>query len=102
MRFQEGMIVKSGAGRDREGYFVIVRTEEGFAYLADGKRRPFERPKRKSFRHLKQTSCWIDLAQVHTNPRLRRALRPWNDPQDPGEGTPPAAEQEGIACQNRT
>jgi ribosomal protein L14E/L6E/L27E len=98
VRFREGMIVKSDAGRDQERFYVVVRAGEGFAYIADGKRRPLEKPKRKNIRHLKGTSCFIDLTQADTNPRLRRALRPWNHP---GEKERPAAEQEGIACQNR-
>ena len=98
MQYQPGMIVKSDAGHDHNRFYVIVQMKEGFAYIADGKRRPLEKPKRKNIRHLKGISCFIDLTQADTNPRLRRALRPWNHP---GEKERPAAEQEGIACQNR-
>ena len=39
-----GTIVKAKAGRDKEGFFVVVKSEEGWVYIADGKRRKVENP----------------------------------------------------------
>lgn len=75
MRFRTGMIVKSDAGRDQEQFYVIVAAEEGFAYIADGKRRKLEKPKRKNVRHLKRTHWTVLLSEVDTNPKLYRMLR---------------------------
>ena len=49
---QIGSIVRSVAGRDKERLFVVTGLELGFAYLADGRIRPIERPKRKKIKHL--------------------------------------------------
>jgi len=45
-------VVKSLAGRDRGKLFIVLKTEENFAYLADGKLRKTENPKRKKIKHL--------------------------------------------------
>ena len=48
-----GWIVRGKAGRDREGIFCVVGTQEQGEYLllADGKRRKLARPKRKKLQH---------------------------------------------------
>lgn len=78
MRFQEGMIVKSDAGHDQERYYVVVAVQEGFAFIADGKRRKLSKPKKKNVRHLKRTGRAVELTAVNTDPKLRRALRELN------------------------
>lgn len=80
MRMEPGMIVKSDAGHDQERFYVIVAVEEGWAYIADGKRRKVERPKRKNPRHLKPTSLRVDLSEADTNQKLRRILHGLNEP----------------------
>ena len=46
-----------------------------FAYLANGKQRPLEKPKKKNIRHLKDTGLALDLEKIQTNRRLKTALR---------------------------
>ena len=82
-----GWIVRANAGRDREGIFCVVGTQERGEYLllADGKRRKLARPKRKKLRHTQLLAPCPDgfdhpalekLRQTGsaTDPELRRAL----------------------------
>ena len=50
-----GDIVLSKAGRDCGRYFVVLKTEENFAFLCDGDLRKVDTPKRKKFKHLINT-----------------------------------------------
>lgn len=79
-----GSIVLSLAGRDRKRLFVIVSLDEvnGYVYVADGKLRQIQHPKKKKSKHVKV----IDRAQDEvceacrsgsvTNRMLREALAP--------------------------
>ena len=79
MQFIPGMIVKSDAGRDQQRYYVVVAVEGGFVYIADGRRRKVEQPKRKNPRHLKATRTVAGPAEIDTNQKLRRVLRDYNE-----------------------
>lgn len=70
----QGMVVKSMAGHDSGSYYAVMRVENGFAYIADGKRRKAEAPKKKNPLHLQKTSAVIDVTDI-TNKKLRTALR---------------------------
>ncbi|MDR5693941.1 MAG: KOW domain-containing RNA-binding protein [Armatimonadota bacterium] len=49
-----GSIVVSRAGRDEgEHYLVIGTLGEGMVLLADGDRRPVDRPKKKNIKHVR-------------------------------------------------
>ena len=74
MQLQPGQVVCSLAGRDAQGLFVVVACGEGWAALADGRRRPLERPKRKNIRHIRKTNTVLDPSGINTNLKLRRAL----------------------------
>lgn len=45
-------IVVSLAGRDKGAYFIVVDTDETYVYVADGKGRKLEQPKRKKRKHI--------------------------------------------------
>lgn len=47
-----GWIVRSTAGHDRDALFCVVKKEENFFFLADGKTRKLQKPKRKKERHV--------------------------------------------------
>lgn len=51
-----GHIVVSLAGRDKERPFYVLKTEDNFVYLADGKLRKLEACKRKNRRHVRVVS----------------------------------------------
>ncbi|MCH5324736.1 MAG: KOW domain-containing RNA-binding protein [Eubacterium sp.] len=68
-----GMVVKSAAGRDSGSWYVIVRVEDGFAYIADGKTHKLDKPKKKNPLHLRKTLTVLDLTDI-TDKKLRLAL----------------------------
>lgn len=45
-------IVVSLAGRDRGQYFIVTDVDDAYIYVADGKGRKLEQPKRKSRKHI--------------------------------------------------
>ena len=49
--------VVSLAGRDRGMLFIVVREEGEYLFLADGKLRPVERPKKKKRKHVRALTC---------------------------------------------
>lgn len=69
---QEGMFARSLAGHDKGKLYVIVKVEEPYVYLADGRIRPLERPKKKKLMHVQidhqQTGITSDL-------EIRKALK---------------------------
>ncbi len=71
-------VVRSKAGKDRGGFFVILAEEGDFAYIADGKLRKVEKPKRKNARHLAPTDTVLKPEDCETNKKLRAALAGFN------------------------
>lgn len=48
-----GQLVRSRAGRDKGQYYLVLAdSEDGFVWLADGRKRPADDLKRKNVRHL--------------------------------------------------
>ena len=70
-----GRVVCSKSGRDKGYFLVVVKEEDGFLYVCDGKERPLHRAKRKNPRHLIVTEYCIDEESLATDLRLRRTLR---------------------------
>ena len=56
MDISKSDVVISTAGRDKDGLFYVVKTEENFACIADGKRRKIENPKRKKLKHVRKVT----------------------------------------------
>lgn len=74
-------VIRSIAGHDAGGLFIVLKTDGEFALLADGRRRRLENPKRKKLRHLRYDgaiSCGtaekLLSGEGVTNRELRRAL----------------------------
>lgn len=72
-----GMVVKSMAGHDSGSYYAVMRVDNGYAYIADGKLRKVESPKKKNPLHLQKTKSVIDVTDI-TNKKLRTALAVFN------------------------
>lgn len=49
-----GQYVRALAGRDRQKVFIVVGTDGEYAYIADGKTRKIEAPKKKKVKHLQK------------------------------------------------
>ena len=47
MEIQAGQVAKSLRGHDKDEIFVIIKTEENYAYIVDGKLRMLDDPKKK-------------------------------------------------------
>ena len=47
-------VVISTAGRDRGELFYVIAEEDQFLFLANGKDRPLDRPKRKKRKHVQK------------------------------------------------
>ena len=47
-----GMLVKSKAGHDKDSIYIVIKEDERFVYLADGKLKSVEHPKKKSIKHV--------------------------------------------------
>ena len=47
-----GMLATSKAGHDKNSVYVIIREEGEYIYVADGRGRTIERPKRKNKKHM--------------------------------------------------
>ena len=59
-------IVISMNGRDAGKNFIVIETDDGYCFIADGKRRRYEKPKRKKNKHLKLE----DKADIHMAEKL--------------------------------
>lgn len=55
MEYQIGQVVYSKSGHDKGGIMMILSLEGAYAYLADGRRRKLERPKKKKLIHIQPT-----------------------------------------------
>ncbi|MFI3171305.1 MAG: RNA-binding protein [Eubacteriales bacterium] len=63
----KGMVAKSLAGHDKDSIYLIVKVENGYAYLLDGHTKKTENPKKKKIKHIqiiKKTSFRINLNNI--------------------------------------
>lgn len=74
-----GRIVCSKSGRDKGYFLVVVKEENGFLFVCDGKERPLSKPKKKNPKHLALTNTVLDDSSYSTDKSLRRALAVYRD-----------------------
>ncbi len=81
MDVDAGSIVYAIAGRDKGGVFVVVGLAGTYCYLADGKSRKADHPKKKKWKHIKASGQVaeslkekIALGERPTNSEIRRAI----------------------------
>ncbi len=77
MNIVKGSIVGASAGRDKGGWFVVLGVDGRYAYIADGKRRRVEAPKKKKLIHLTPTTT-VYKGSCETNPQVRKILKQFN------------------------
>lgn len=78
-----GRVVISAAGRDKGLPFAVVATEgDNYVYLADGKFRKLDNPKKKKVKHVTETELVLrkvaDKIEAHAkvfDAEIRGALR---------------------------
>lgn len=75
MNIERGSVVRAKAGRDKGGYFVVIKMDikSGRAYIADGKRRKVEKPKCKNIIHLEPVKAIADT-DTFTNRYIREFI----------------------------
>lgn len=74
MEITKGSVVIAKAGRDKGKAFAVVEVlSDREVLIADGKRRPIERPKRKNVIHLQSTHTTVDC--ITTNRQLRNTIK---------------------------
>ena len=70
---KKGFLVCVTAGRDKGNLFVAADAHDGFVYIADGRKRKLEKPKRKNPKHISPVGECIDTENL-TNKKLRRLI----------------------------
>ena len=81
MTIEKADVVISLNGRDGGKRFIVVETEDEYSFLADGKTRKQEKPKKKKNKHLRLESKALspiaqklNSSEKVTNNEIRRAL----------------------------
>ncbi len=74
MELKRGSVVRAKAGRDKDGFFVVLSAGETVT-ICDGKRRSLEHPKQKNPKHLAATAAVLPEDSMGTNREIRKALR---------------------------
>ena len=74
MEIKAGRVVISSAGHDSGRRMVVTGADGGFVFVADGKERKLDSPKKKNIKHVRATSRSIELEGM-TDKRLRQTLR---------------------------
>lgn len=72
-----GSVVQNISGHD-EGFFVVVKIDNSFVYIANGKSRLLEKPKKKNLKHIRLSGTVLELKRMETNKKLKKALWPFN------------------------
>ena len=74
MEIKIGNIVISSAGHDSGRPMLVVGADGGFVFVADGKERKLDSPKKKNIKHVRRTLSTIELEGL-TDKKLRQTLR---------------------------
>jgi ribosomal protein L14E/L6E/L27E len=60
MELTKGQVVYSKSGHDKGLVFIVVDEQDGYVFLADGKLRKLEHPKRKKIKHVQITNFVVE------------------------------------------
>lgn len=52
MLVKEGAFAKSKTGHDCSEIYVIIKCDDEYAYLVNGKTKPLDKPKKKKLKHI--------------------------------------------------
>ena len=74
-----GKIVYSNKGRDKGKYLVVINCDENYVWVADGKERKLQSPKRKNIKHISLTADSLNPDQFKTNKLLKKAIAVYKD-----------------------
>ena len=74
-----GKIVYSIAGRDKGKYMAVINCDKDYVWVADGKERKVQTPKRKNIKHISVTAHFLNQDQFKTNKSLKKAIAVYKD-----------------------
>ena len=74
MEYTQGTVVSSLKGHDKDGLFVIVKSEGSFVWLTDGKNRKKEGPKKKNIKHVVLSQFHIPEVESLSDKSIRKQL----------------------------
>lgn len=93
MEVDKSSLIVSKAGRDKGQLFYVIDTNEQYVYLADGKSRKLEKPKRKKRKHVEQVPRTesriaekIRNGEKVLNSELRKELASFGQKQSQNQG----------------
>ncbi len=72
---EKGAIVRSAAGHDKGRLYVVLCAEEKYLFLADGRRRTIEKPKKKQIKHVEFTGAGTDVSKLRLDAHVRKAIK---------------------------
>lgn len=86
MKILQGSIVKSMAGHDKDSYYIITGIDGEYVYIANGKERKLQKPKRKSIKHIAPTKTIINLTEI-SNKKIKKLLNEFSNNTEQSELT---------------
>ena len=93
MEVDKSSLIVSKAGRDKGQLFFVIDADEQYVYLADGKSRRLEKPKRKKRKHVEQVPRTesriaekIRNGEKVLNSELRKELASFGQKQSQNQG----------------
>ncbi len=72
-------IVLSVAGRDKGECLAVINCDKNYVFVANGKDRKLECPKRKNIKHISLTDKTLTEDQMKTNKSLKKAIAVYKD-----------------------
>lgn len=74
-QYEIGKLVFSKAGHDKDTLYVILKEESDHVFLADGKTRTIENPKKKNKKHIQVINSIMNIDQKVTNEDIKRVIK---------------------------
>ena len=72
-----GMLAVSKAGHDKDSVYVIIREDGEYIYVADGRSRTADRPKRKNKKHIQliKKKKMVETENGFSDLEMKRVIR---------------------------
>ncbi|MBO4897023.1 MAG: KOW domain-containing RNA-binding protein [Clostridia bacterium] len=90
MSIVTGSLVLATAGRDKDGIFLVLQTDGVYCYMANGRERKAENPKKKKLKHIRPVGIASEeiLEKLTngislTNAEIRRSIRRFAEDGEP-------------------
>ena len=74
-----GDLARSKAGHDKNRIYVIINEDSEYVYLADGKIRTVDNPKRKKKKHIQMIQNKINKTQMTRNEEIKRTVKMYKE-----------------------